>query len=250
MRDQTPSLEPQIDYEILWAGIWGDMQRYGPIHRHHRRIFDTMIQQIPSNEIHTVADVGCGEGSNLAYLQHRFPHARLFGFDLSYTALQYAKARVQAHLVVADIQTNCTAQQQFDLVVCSDVLEHIEDDMAAIHTIYTVTRKYALIASVQGDIREFEYRIGHVRSYAYGELQAKLKIAGFHILSVVEWGFPLYSPLYRNLLNIRLVEHATHGRYGVVRKLLCHVLYAMFFLNMHTKGDIIFVLACRNEVNR
>src|SRR5262245_63876156 len=68
-----------IDYEAIWSGVWGDMQRYGPIHRHHRRIFSEMIACLPKEEVLSVADVGCGEGSNLIYLQKEFPRASILG---------------------------------------------------------------------------------------------------------------------------------------------------------------------------
>ena len=55
-----------VDYEAIWTGVWGDMQRYGPTHRHRRRIFGRLIEELPAERITTIADVGCGEGSNLA----------------------------------------------------------------------------------------------------------------------------------------------------------------------------------------
>lgn len=51
-----------VDYEAIWTNVWGDMQRYGPVHRHHRRIFSDMIGKVPREQIATVADFGCGEG--------------------------------------------------------------------------------------------------------------------------------------------------------------------------------------------
>jgi SAM-dependent methyltransferase len=230
-----------VDYEAIWSDVWGDMQKYGPIHRHHRRIFTQMISDVPKEDILTIADIGCGEGSNLAYLKKVFPRARLFGVDVSRRAIEKAKTLVDAEFVVLDAQGDYPLRS-FDFVISSDVVEHLEDDMSALRNIYRITNKYALVASVQGRMRDFEKTIGHVRSYAYGELQAKLASVGFQVVKVVEWGFPLYSPLYRELFNIGSVEGVSHGRYGLVKRLLCEVLYVLFFLNRSDKGDIIFVL--------
>jgi trans-aconitate methyltransferase len=221
--------------------VWGDMQRYGPFHRHHRRIFDKIIEKVPKEEILTAVDIGCGEGSNLLYLQGRFPKAKLFGLDISSTAIERAKHRIDASFTVLDIEKD-PPSQKFDMIICSDVLEHVTDDVAAIKNIYRAADKYALVASVQGRFREFEKSIGHVRSYARGELQEKLESVGFKTMSVVEWGFPLYSPLYRNLFNFPEVEKVSHGQYGITKKILCKVLYVIFFLNRHDKGDVIFIL--------
>lgn len=219
------------------------MQKYGPVHRHHRRIFGEMIAQIPRPEIDTIADFGCGEGSNLRYLKHSFPQAKLFGFDISQAALDQAKKLVDAELRLLDIQKEAPTQR-FDFTLSSDVIEHLEDDAAALRHICQATKQYTLIATVQGRMREFEKNIGHVRSYAYGELQQKMESAGFQVLRVVSWGFPFYSPLYRDLFNrVSAAEEASHGRYGWGKRLLCELLYAVFSLNRSDRGDIVFVLA-------
>lgn len=233
-----------VDYESIWSDVWGDMQKYGPIHRHHRRIFSEMIAGLPKEEIATVADIGCGEGSNLLYLKQMFPQTNLFGVDVSRKAIEKAKTLVDAEFVVLDAQGDYPLRN-FDFVISSDVIEHLEDDMAALRNIYRITNKYALIASVQGRMRDFEKTIGHIRSYDYGELQHKLESVGFKIDKVIEWGFPLYSPLYRELFNIGSVEGVSHGKYGILKKILCQVLYVLFFLNRSDKGDIIFVLASK-----
>jgi SAM-dependent methyltransferase len=230
-----------VDYEAIWSDVWGDMQKYGPIHRHHRRIFNEMVAELPKDEVLTVADIGCGEGSNLLYLKQVFPNATLFGVDVSRKAIKKARSLVDAEFVVLDAQGDYPLRS-FDFVISSDVIEHLEDDMSALRNIYRITKKYALIASVQGRMREFEKKIGHIRSYEYGELQQKLESVGFTTVRVVEWGFPFYSPIYRELFNIGPVEGVSHGKYGLVKKLLCQVLYGLFSLNRSDKGDIIFVL--------
>jgi trans-aconitate methyltransferase len=233
----------QVDYEEIWHDTWGDMQKYGPVHRHHRRIFGEMLAHIPQDAIRTVADFGCGEGSNLRYLQSRFPAARLFGFDISQSAMQQAQKIVEANFQILDIQKEIPAQS-FDFTLSSDVIEHLEDDVAALTHIRQATRQYTLIATVQGRMREFEKTIGHVRSYGYGELQQKMEQAGFQVIRVVSWGFPFYSPLYRDLFNrVSVAEGASHGRYGWGKRFLCHGLYALFALNRSDRGDIVFVLA-------
>ncbi|MBU0768890.1 MAG: class I SAM-dependent methyltransferase [Proteobacteria bacterium] len=232
-----------VDYENIWNKVWGDMQKYGPIHRHHRRIFGQMIATLPCDQMRMIADIGCGEGSNLLYLKRFFPDAQFFGFDLSETALDKASANVDATLKVLNIEKE-PLPCSFDFVICSDVIEHIQDDMAVLRHIYQATVQYALIATVQGRMRPFETTIaGHVRSYAEGELQEKLEAVGFKVLRTVEWGFPLYSPLYRDLFsNVPAAEQTSHGRYGIGKRLLCQVLYGLFCLNSSHRGDLVFAL--------
>lgn len=233
----------KFDYENIWKGTWGDMQKYGPVHRHHRRIFSKLFKNIPATEIKTIADIGCGEGSNLFFLKEEFPHAKLYGFDLSNTALETAKLNVNAEFTILDIQKEIP-KENFDLVFCSDVVEHLENDVDAIKNIKRITKKYALIATIQGQMRRNEHSIGHIRNYAYGELNQKIKSAGFEVLQIIEWGYPLYSPLFRDIVSLLpSTEEFSYGTYNMWKKMISHILYALFFLNRQDKGDVIFILA-------
>ena len=104
-----------------------------------------------------------------------------------------------------------------------------------------------IISTLQGRMRKFEKQVGHVRNYAPGELEEKLKAAGVSIEQVITWGWPFYSPLYRNLLDI-LGNRGTIGNFGPIRKLICHLLYVLFLFNRSTKGDYLFVRAVKDKV--
>jgi SAM-dependent methyltransferase len=232
----------RIDYETVWAEVWGDMQRYGPTHRHRRRIFGELLKLVPADRIQTIADVGCGEGSNLAFFAQKFPQVQLFGFDVSQTALDQARQILpRATFELLDV-TQKRAARTFDLVTCAEVVEHLPDDVTALNHIYAMTDRYALFSTVQGRFREWEKSIGHVRSYAPGELQYKLEEVGFKTVKIVQWGFPFYSPLYRDLFSVGTVEGVSHGRYGLSKKLACQVLYGVFCLNWRNRGDVVFAL--------
>jgi len=105
-----------------------------------------------------------------------------------------------------------------------------------------MTRKYLLISAPQGRMRGFEKQYGHVRNYAPGELVRKIECEDFVILSVLEWGFPFYSPLYRDFLEAT-GSKGTTGEFGTVRKLISQAIYCLFLLNSSRRGDEIFVLA-------
>lgn len=232
-----------FNYEDIWKGTWGDMQKYGPVHRHHRRIFTSMLSKLPQEEIETIADIGCGEGSNLFFLSTKFPKAKLYGFDVSLTALESAKKNIDADFSILDIQTEVPGKK-FDLVFCSDVVEHLENDIAAIKNMKHSTNKYILIATVQGQMRRNEESIGHVRNYAYGELKQKIEGNGLKILQVIEWGYPLYSPLFRDIIGFfPTSEKFSYGRYNMIKKAISHILYFLFLLNRSDRGDVIFILA-------
>lgn len=230
------------DYDAGWETLWDDMRRYGPTGRHSRRIVRSMIAGL---DCASVLDVGCGPGSLLEELRPLWPQARYSGADFSPAAVEAARRRAPwAEFARLDlVQGNLG--QRFDLVLCTDVVEHIEDDVAAIGNLAAMTGRYLLVSTLQGRMRRFERMVGHCRNYAPGELQGKLRAAGLEIERVVEWGFPFFSPLYRDLLET-LGGQGTEGRYGPGRRALAGLLYQLFRLNAHGRGDYLFVLARRD----
>ena len=227
-------------YNYGWETKWDDMKKYGPFSRHLRRLIKSLIHSLT---FESVLDVGCGQGSLLAELQAEFPHIKAYGIDFSSSAVELAQSRLpQGEFKTLDI-TKEFLEKTFDLVICTEVLEHISDDLAVMKNLARMTEKYLLISTPQGRIRRFEAaEVGHVRNYAYGELVHKLERCGFRTRQVIEWGFPFYSPLYRNFLEFTRSKGTT-GEFGFIRKMIANVLYGLFMLNSSKRGDEIIVLA-------
>lgn len=226
-------------YDRGWQSKWDDMKKYGPFSRHLRRIIKHIIRPL---EFESVLDVGCGQGSFLEELQMEFPGINPRGIDLSQSAVKLACERVpSARFVVMDISEEALDEKS-DLVVCSEVLEHIRDDITALQNLRQMTGKYLLVSAPQGRMRQFEKQVGHVRNYAPGELVEKIESSGFTILSIVEWGFPFYSPLYRDLLEFT-DSKGTTGQFGPGRKAISTLIYYLFMLNSSKRGDELLVLA-------
>src|SRR5690242_20657849 len=109
-------------YDHLWAGAWGDMQRFGPVHRRQR---EALVKLIAKLNVKTLLDVGCGSGENLAGLAEAFPNLALTGVDFSAEALTMAAKRVpSAKLQQLNAQTECL-NERFDLVMSTQVIEHV-----------------------------------------------------------------------------------------------------------------------------
>jgi SAM-dependent methyltransferase len=229
-----------FDYDNGWDSKWDDMKKYGPMSRHVRRIIKKLARGLT---FESVMDVGCGQGSLLMDLMAEFPHIRPAGTDISSAAVDLARGKVPSgEFHVLDL-VHDHVDRKYDLVICSEVVEHIENDVAAMRNLRAMTGGHLIINTVQGRMRRFEAEeVGHVRNYAKGELAAKLEQAGFEVVRVVEFGFPFYSPLYRDVLELT-DSKGTTGEFGPGRRFLATALYYLFHLNMTTRGDEIFIVA-------
>ncbi|WP_373044052.1 class I SAM-dependent methyltransferase [Vulgatibacter sp.] len=112
------------------------------IRRFHGRIGD-LLQGL---SFETVLDVGCGEGFLSRVLLDRFPGIQLTGIDLSATAVEHARLRCpEGRFEAAPIESLATMAKQFDLVVCSEVLEHLEAPEEAVRLLAARSSGHALI---------------------------------------------------------------------------------------------------------
>lgn len=239
-------MSDQAYYDHGWEQRWDDMKRYGPYSRHVRRWVHQLIGPLSFS---SVLDVGCGQGEMLHELLTTYPTIeRVGGVDYSQSSVDITRQRLDTgEFAALDLQTDPMTDHfdaPFDLTISLDVMEHIEDDLAALKNMHAMTGKYALVSSIQGThLPEWEKEVvGHVRNYHRGELVGKMEAAGFEVLKVVEWGFPFYSPLYRWFLT-QVGGQGTDGSYGTGRKLIAQLIYALFLLNSSRRGDLIFVLA-------
>jgi ubiquinone/menaquinone biosynthesis C-methylase UbiE len=100
------------DQPELWGGDeLSEMER--------ERVTETLAA-IP-REVASVLDVGCGDGRLTNRLVER--HERVVGVDIAPEALRH----VDAETHVAPVTELPFADRSFDLVLCTEVLEHLED---------------------------------------------------------------------------------------------------------------------------
>lgn len=114
------------------------------IARFHTRLTDLVISVGPA----TVLDVGCGEGLLTRALHSRGDDMLIAGLDISRRALVMAAGlSPSAGFSVGSVEALPFANECFDLVLCTEVLEHVQQPHVALKEMQRVTRGY-VVASV------------------------------------------------------------------------------------------------------
>jgi SAM-dependent methyltransferase len=159
----------------------GDGQH--PIDVASRKLAVNSLRDFSFPENGAVLEVGCSSGFLLRDLQREFPNADIVGADIALGALERLGATlagiplVQMDLLQCDLKSN-----QFDAVVAINVLEHIEDDLAALTAMARLLKPGGLlILEVPQGPKLYDYYdawLRHFRRFTRKEILSKIASAG------------------------------------------------------------------------
>lgn len=203
-----------------WAGAPGELQRYGPRFAARVQLLDQIFRrQRPERAL----DIGCGRGAVTRVLARQAQ--TVVATEVSTEAVQAATEsladldNVEVHLLdlfASPGDEPPLSCRPFNLVLLSEVLEHLDDDLGALRKIrpllddagilvITVPRDPSLW-SVDDELSD------HKRRYLKDDLIAKLRCAGFRTRSMWTWGHPLTK--YLVLLQIWRLERRNPSDQG------------------------------------
>lgn len=173
------------------------------------RIIASVVNNYLS-ENQQILDIGCGAGTLAFYMADK--HNQVLGIDISKQAIKKCKESARIlHLPSLSFEImdfpKETPTKRFDLITCTEVLEHLGDDKLAVAQIYKLLKKggVAIISTPSqhaplyrlGLTKKFDKQVGHVRRYTLADLQAECQTVGFDVIET-----RLTEGIIRNLLFI------------------------------------------------
>jgi hypothetical protein len=215
------------------AANWEDAHRYTPSCKHRRRLILAWLKPLQFTDC---LDAGCAQAFLLQSIVKQFGVAG-FGCDMSDEVIARNRlAQPDCSFEVVDLMRDAwPGGRQFDLVVCSEVLEHLPDWRPAVGHLTRMARKELLITVPSGKVRTVDRLLGHNRHFAGPELIAEIESHGFAVLRRAYWGFPFhsfYKVLISRLSPAKLYESFAGGRpYGPGKKLVARALDLLFYAN-------------------
>jgi len=168
-----------------------------------------------------ILEVGCGTGNVLDALYASRPWTRAVGIDLYPRGLELARRNMPAavELFQADARA-IPVRDAFDLAGAFDVLEHIVEDDAVIGGIraalvengvfLAAVPQHPSLWSAADDVA------GHVRRYERGELERKVRAAGFEILFSTSYAVALLPVMALSRVSARSAKG--HDTQAAVRR--------------------------------
>ncbi len=143
-----------------------------------------------------VLEIGAGMGNLTRQLARR--RERYVATDIDREHLRRLDKRLRHHVHLETAVCDLTRPEDFepyrgalDTVICLNVVEHIEDDGAALRNIHTALapggRAVILVPEGQSIFGKLDEVLGHYRRYSREQLSERLRGAGFTVEAILDF---------------------------------------------------------------
>jgi SAM-dependent methyltransferase len=172
-----------------------------------RRLFAREISRARLSTMARVLDVGTSTGTNLRMLRD-LGFADVEGLDLSQEAIRYCAEKALGVVHEGDICAMPFPDGSFNLVLSTDVIEHVSDDRLALSEVARVLKPGGVaIITVPAfqKLYGLQDRVAHHRRrYHKQDLVQKIRAAGLEIGSVYYFNYLLFVPIWlaRRLIDL------------------------------------------------
>lgn len=157
-----------------------------------------------------ILEVGCSGGPLLRELAAR-GYGNVSGIDLSESGIALCHEQNIPNTSVQDATRMNFADGQFDLIIASDILEHIPDEAAALREWRRVLKPggklLVMVPAFMFLWSQHDVVNLHYRRYTRGSLTRAMRGAGFRISMSGYWNGALFPPVAAVRLARRLLPH-------------------------------------------
>lgn len=138
-----------------------------------------------------IIEIGCGAGGIIQELSRLMPRVDFVGCDISPQAIELAKPKASDRVQFVLGDYFATQNQSFDLAICADVFEHIDDYLGFLRKLATKQKQVvfhvpldlslvsALFPSILIKTRKL---VGHVHYFNKETAEATIRDCGFDIV--------------------------------------------------------------------
>jgi SAM-dependent methyltransferase len=134
-----------------------------------------------------ILDAGCGTGRNLLEFGTL---GRVAGVDVSPEAIEFCRRRGIEGVRQGQVEQLPFADRSFDLILATDVLEHVEDDLVALRELHRVAatggRLLATVPAYRWLWSQHDHAYHHFRRYTLRRLRGRALAGGWQ---PVAWSY-------------------------------------------------------------
>jgi SAM-dependent methyltransferase len=200
-----------------------------------RRLFAREIDKTGLPRTSRVLDVGTSTGANLRLLRDLGFHA-VDGLDFSQEAIRYCREKGLGIVRHGDVCGMPFADESFDLLLATDIIEHVDDDLKALREIARVLRpggKALIVVPAFPILWGLQDRVAqHKRRYRMGGLADRVARAGFAIEVSYYFNFLLFVPIWLGRRLVDIIRPRIQNESQINSPLLNRMLSAIFTVDI------------------
>lgn len=181
------------------SAFYEDYYRHENSHWWFRWRYDLITKLVTSlrqDDSFRILDAGCGTGQ---MTKHLSAIGDAFGLDSAHEAVSFAQSRGVRRLVRGSITAPPFADGSFDCVLALDVIEHVDDDMGILTSLFKIIKPggHLIITVPAFDAlwSEHDEINHHKRRYRAPQLRLLIQEAGFDIERVTYCNTVFYLPV-------------------------------------------------------
>ncbi len=174
-----------------------------------RKLFSQIIKTFDLPNGATVLDIGTSTGTNLRMLRE-LGFCNVRGLDLHDEAIHWCADKGLGQVDKGDICDIPSSDNIYDLVMATDIIEHVDDDIAALHEIKRVLKPgakaiitvpaFQSLWGLQDEVSQ------HKRRYRQNELLSKLEQTGLFVEESFYFNYLLFIPIWLVRQIVRILQ--------------------------------------------
>jgi trans-aconitate methyltransferase len=182
-------VNPSISYDTQPEIEYWDKSRMQSSQSYQKAVYDWALKIIKKHKLRTLADVGCGYAEKLKYLHYFYKEIEITGFDQPNIIKICQKEHAFGNWIACDLENFPALTQKYDLVISSDVIEHLDNPDHLLNLIKNISHDDTLILIstperdlARGSKNRQSPNKHHVREWNKIELAQYLESNGFEII--------------------------------------------------------------------
>lgn len=194
MDDATYAVESKVERTHWWFVV-------------RRYLLCSIVKEFSMPENAAILDVGTSTGTNLRMLKE-MGFKNYQGIDISSEAISWCAKKGLGVVRQGSICAIPFPNESFDLILATDIIEHVDDDLQALKELRRVLRKtgnliitvpaYPSLWGLQDEVAH------HKRRYRHDELLSRMIAAGLLSHLSFHFNFLLFVPIWLARRIIRL----------------------------------------------
>ncbi len=144
------------------------------------------VQRIVDGTAQSILDVGCGKGEPIAFI-NRNRNYRVVGVDIFKPSLSHCrKSGYHDNLILADVRNLPFKPNSFDVVICMEVLEHLDQIQGErlLRSLENIARKQVIISSPLGDHDQDTYDGNPYQQHKYIWTASEVSSLGYNVIGI------------------------------------------------------------------